>query len=203
MFCRFYRLLITLVEMESRDQKELAGGRGKDTLFRISLQNQVDHISIADSKANMIININTIIISLIIAVLGSGITIGGKTFLAQTMLVVPMTILMIGCLVSAIFAVLAARPKLGNHNNEGSPSSLMYFGRINSLDFKTYYDQMRELLSDRQDIYDNLIMDLYQQGKILKRKYSLVQVAYTIFIGGLTLSVVLFLVLWFIPGFGS
>ncbi len=47
----------------------IASGRGKETLFRSTFRNQINHIAIADNKANMIININSIIISLIIAVL--------------------------------------------------------------------------------------------------------------------------------------
>ncbi len=184
--------------MENDKQKEYAGGRGKETLFRVSLQNQVDHISIADSKANMIININTILISLIIAVLGSGLTIGGSTFLSQKLLVFPLSVLMVTCLISAICAVLAARPKMNSKQKTGTPSSLMYFGTIDQMRFEDYFDRMKELLRSRNDIYENLIMDLYQQGKILKRKYSLVQIAYTIFITGLSLSVIIFFILWLI-----
>ncbi len=44
-------------------EKILSKGRGKDTLFRVTVRNQIDQISIADNKANMIISINTIIIT--------------------------------------------------------------------------------------------------------------------------------------------
>ncbi len=171
-------------------------GRGKETLFRVSLQNQVDHISIADSKANMIININTIIISVVIAVLGSGVTIEGQTFLDQKLLVLPMSLLMITCLFSAIFAVLATRPKIKNSDKQDSTSSLMYFGKISSMDFDQYFEKMQTMLNAPNTIYDNLIKDLYQQGVILKRKYWLVQIAYTIFIIGLSLSVLTFFIVW-------
>ena len=183
-------------EEELKNDSQFAGGRGKETLFRVTLRNQVDHIAIADSKANMIININTIIISLVIAVLGSGLTIGGTTFLEQRMLVIPMTLLMISCLISAIFAVLAARPKMGKHYEEDSPSSLTYFGRISKMNYSTYMSEMKQMLSSRESVYNNLISDIYQQGKILKRKYLLVQYSYTIFILGLSASVIDFLVVW-------
>lgn len=173
-----------------------APGRGKETLFRVTFRNQVNHIAIADNKANMIININTILISLVIAVMGSGLTIGGTPFLTQKMLVIPMTILMIACLISAIFAVLAARPKVSKAGKAPTRSSLLFFGRISTMDLDRYLDEMKGMLGSREDIYENLIIDIFHQGRILQKKYSLIQFSYTFFIVGLSGSVVTFLLLW-------
>lgn len=183
------------MERESKDYN-FSSGRGKDTLFRVTLQNQVDHISIADSKSNMIININTIIISLLIAVLGSGVSFGGINFFEKQTMVIPLVVLMLCCLMSTVCAVFATRPKMGNHNDQKSPSSLMYFGVISSMSFEAYNTKMMELLQTKDSIYSHLTRDVFHQGRILKRKYKLVQYAYTIFITGLSISVILFLILW-------
>lgn len=180
----------------SKDSKNFASGRGKDTLFRVTLQNQVDHIAIADSKSNMIINISTIIISLLIALLGSGLSFGGVNFLEKQTMIIPLIILMLSCLISTIYAVLAIRPKIGSHNDQKSPSSLMYFGVISSMNFDDYCANMMDLLQTKDSIYNHLTRDVFHQGRILKRKYRLVQYAFTIFITGLTISVILFLILW-------
>lgn len=67
--------------MEKTDKtepKKKRKERGRDTLYRITLRNQINLISIADQKANIIIGINAIIISLLIAILGSGFGIVGS-----------------------------------------------------------------------------------------------------------------------------
>ncbi len=179
---------------------QIAAGRGKETLFRVTFRNQINHIAIADNKANMIININSIIISLIIAVLGSGFSVaGGVSFMNQPSLAIPITFLMLTCLLSAIFSILAARPKiLSGKAVVDKKSSLLIFGNIAQHNMEEYIQEMNELLGKRDDIYENMTMEVFNQGKILTRKYLLLRISYTLFMIGLTGGVLsfLFLFLW-------
>ncbi len=171
-------------------------GRGKETLFRVAYRNQITLIQIADNKANIIISINAMIISSIIAVSGYGV-VTDKVGYDKASIVIPITFILLSCLVSAIFAIQAARPKLirgkALEANKEKKSSLLFFGVISEYSQEQYLQQMNALLTSDQDIYDTMTIDLYNQGIILARKYALLSRAYRIFMFGFILSVWVFL----------
>jgi len=171
-------------------------GRGKDTMFRITIRNQADHISIADNKANIIISINTIIISLVVALLGTGVSIRIWPFLEYSQITPPLVILLVSCTISAVFSLLAARPRLRKGNPDFKRNSLLFFGNFSHMSVKEYMEEMNEVLSSNANIYKCLILDLYNYGKILDRKYRLLSISYTAFLAGLVCCVVIFLILF-------
>jgi hypothetical protein len=61
-----------------------------------------------------------------------------------------------------------------------------------------YLDEMDDLLKSREMIYKNMTIDIYNQGKVLKRKYHLLSIAYLIFMYGFVFSVLTFLLLFII-----
>ena len=173
-----------------------APDRSKETLFQVAYQNQVNLIQIADNKANMIISINTMIISSIIAITGYG-AVSDKIEYGKASIIVPITLIVLTCLVSVIFAVQAAKPKLVSTKNSIDPteakSSLMFFGRIARYTQEAYISQIENLLLSEKEIYRNMTMDLFNQGLILKRKYFLLSYAYNVFMIGFIFSVLIFL----------
>lgn len=180
--------------MEESEMKK-KHGKGKETLFRVAYRNQISLIQIADNKANIIISINAMIISSIIAVSGYGV-------LANTMeydkanIIVPIAFILVSCLVSAIFAIQAAKPTLIRPftlDPVKKKSSLLFFGTISDYTQEQYLHEMNTMLSSDQEIYDTMTIDLYNQGLILSRKYSLLTRAYRIFMFGFILSVWVFL----------
>jgi len=60
-------------------------GRGVETMYRSAYRNHINLSSIADNKANMMISINTIIMSLIIAVIGSVFTFTGSELIKHSL----------------------------------------------------------------------------------------------------------------------
>ena len=187
---------------EKEDANHIVGGRGKETLFRVTFRNQINLISIADNKANMIISLNAILISLIIAVFGSGISIQGVPFMDKYILVIPFTILMISCLASAILAIIAAKPHIiKTPDGITNPKlSLLFFGNFYKKTLDEYLEDMTSLLSSRDTIYEHLTIDIYNQGKILNRKYKLLGNSYSIFMFGISLCVIAYLTIWIILG---
>lgn len=175
----------------------MASNRSKETLFQVANQNQVSHIQIADNKANMIISINTMIISSIIAITGYG-AVSDKIEYGKASIIIPIALIILTCLASAILAVLAARPKLVRGNNfedlSVAKSSLLFFGRIARYSQEDYVNKIENLLISENEIYKNLAMDMYNQGLILKRKYFLLGYAYQVFMIGFILSVMVFLI---------
>ncbi len=182
------------IEVEpSADQR---GGRGRETLFRVTIRNQIDQISIADNKANMIISINTIIISLIVALLGA--TGFSSPYFNGAQIYIPFSILLVASTFSAIFSIMAARPRFRNVPPNIKTSSLLYFGNFKHMALTEYIEEMEELISSKKAIYKNLIIDIYNYGKILDKKYRMLSVSYTIFLIGIILTVISYFTMFII-----
>ena len=172
-------------------------GRGIETMYRSTYRNHINLSSIADAKATMMISLNTIIMSVIITVVGSGYAFSDG-LLQRVRFTVPMTILLISSLLAVIFAVISAKPdvtkkKVDLDKIKKKESSVLFFGNFSKLELKSFIKNMRELKADRQLLYDNMSVDIYYLGKVLTKKYLLIRYSYTIFITGLTLSVLSFL----------
>jgi hypothetical protein len=185
----------SMEEKEEKEHKKKKADRGRETLFRATYQNQSNLIQMADNKANIIISINTMIISSIIAITGYG-AVAGKLNTYENQVIIPIVLIILSCLVSVIFAIQAARPKLIKAKPEGGEmqkSSLLFFGVIASYSQQSYLDEVKNLLNSENDLYEHMTIDLYNQGLILKRKYNLLVYAYQVFMFGFIFSVLVFL----------
>jgi hypothetical protein len=183
------------MESEIEDHKRKSG-RERETLFRTTYRNQTNLRQIIDNKANIIISINTVIISSLIAITGYGI-IADQMDLYRFNIIVPMIIIVLSCLSSAILAILAAQPKIIETHlkpNLSEKQSLLFFGVIAEYSQKEYIEKMEELLHSRKDIYEQMLIDLYGQGVILKQKYNLLGYAYQVNMYGFGLGVLAFLI---------
>ena len=168
-----------------KKSKGLAAGRGKETLFRVAARNQIELIAIADNKANIIVGINAILISLIVALLGSGISLDGIPIARNPNIFIPFMILLVFSLVSCILAILAAKPvmirtRLGSQRTR----SILFFDHSRKDTLDEYMHNMRKLLSAKGDIYDQLMIEMYSQAQVLKRKYAFLSIAYILFMIG-------------------
>jgi hypothetical protein len=183
------------MEEKEKEHKNKKAERGRETLFRATYQNQSSLIQMADNKANIIISINTMIISSIIAITGYG-AVAGKINTYDSQVLTPIVLIILSCLISVIFAIQAARPKLIRAKNIGGSmqkSSLLFFGVIASYSQQAYLDEVKKLLDSGSDLYEHMTIDLYNQGLILKRKYNLLVYAYQVFMFGFVFSVLVFL----------
>lgn len=171
------------------EEKITSKGRGKDTLFRVTVRNQIDQISIADNKANMIISINTIIITVVVTIMGSRLAVDGGPFIDLTQVVIPFTILLLACMISAVYAILAARPRIINKGLSDGKGSMLFFGNYKDMNVDEYLAKMEDILNSNTSIYQNLVIDMYNYGQILSKKYKLLWLAYTFFLVGVVLCV--------------
>ncbi len=183
------------MDLTEEKSHKIKNARGKETLFRVAYRGQNSLIQVADNKANIIISINTMILSSIIAITGYGVVAGQiETYDAKAL--VPVVLIIISCLFSMIFAIQAARPKIINANKKGSSkekSSLLFFGVIAGYRQQEYLDDLRTMMDTGNELYEHMSIDLYNQGLILHRKYNLLGYAYQIFMFGFVLSVLVFL----------
>lgn len=176
-------------EKKDKDRKEEKPERSIDTLFRVTLGNHTRLSDIADSKANILLSVNTIIISIALSTL-----IPKLDSPANSHLVFPTFIMMLFSTVSIIFAILSTRPKVNSEHITKSDLqqkriNLLFFGNFAKLNLEEYDAALKEIMTDRDDLYSALIKDLYYLGLVLNRKYKLLRITYNIFMVGIIVSV--------------
>lgn len=168
--------------------------RGVSDMFRTLYRTHLDLSSIADNKSNIMISINGIIISVILASISPGID-------SNPWLLIPTAVLLITCVSSLIFAVLSARPRINNEkvtleDVRENRANILFFGNYHTLDREEYVEGLEELMVDSTRLYDNLSRDIYGIGIVLAKKYKLLRYAYNIFMIGLIISVVSFILVF-------
>jgi len=185
-------------EQEEKEEKKFSAKqaeRGRETLFRVTYNHQSKLVQIADYKANMIISVSTMVISAIVAVIGYGSVSGAITDYGFRF-VVPIALIVSTSLISLVFAIQAARPKLitsKKWEESGQKSSLLFFGVIAGYSQQAYLEKMKNLLAAGDEMYEHMTIDIYYQGLILKRKYNLLVYAYHILMYGFIMSVLIFM----------
>jgi hypothetical protein len=165
--------------------------RGVETLFRSAYRVQMDLTGLADNKANMMISINGIIISIIIAAVAPKLD-------SNPWLLIPATVFLCGNLVSIIFAILAARPRVHAtdiklEDLEHSDGNILFFGDFASLSQDEFTQGMMGLLDDKTVVYETMVHNLYGLGSVLRKKFALLKWAYTAFMITLILGVISFI----------
>ena len=178
-------------------------GRGIDTLYRSNYRNHINFSAIADGKANMMISINTILISVIVTLSGASFSVFEGLHIESLRFTIPIIILLLGSLVSVFFAVMSARPKVTEKkvtkkNVKRKDITLLYFGNFLEVTKEEFTAHLAELKNNQQELYDSMSKDLYNLGLVLKEKYRLLSISYTAFIIGITLSVVGFLLIFLV-----
>lgn len=175
-------------------------GRGIETMYRSVYRTHIDLSAIADSKANMMISINTIMVSIVVAAIGSGFTFTGRNFIEHVRFTIPMCVLVVGGLCSVIFAILSASPNVTSkqvtrRRLERRKASALFFGNFTTLERGEFVKSMGELRKSMEEIYDNMSVDIYDLGVVLRRKYRYLKVSYLSFMFSLILTVLTFLTL--------
>src|SRR6202012_3059595 len=77
---------------------------------------------------------------------------------------------------------------------EDKKVNLLFFGNFYKMKLDDYYIGMQKVMHDKDLLYHTLIMDVYSQGVVLGRKYLQLRIAYNIFMFGLILSVLAFVI---------
>ncbi len=162
-----------------------------ETMFKIASNNNQRLSKLADYKARNMITVNSIILSAVISLLLRHIKV-------QDFLTIPTIIILLVCLLTLIFSILATRPslpqgKFKRADLDNRKVNLLFFGNFYKMELPEYQEGMQRLMDDQEFIYDSLIKDVYSQGIVLGRKYKLLRMAYNIFMFGLILSVLAFI----------
>jgi predicted metal-dependent HD superfamily phosphohydrolase len=173
-------------------QKGLKPDRGIETMFRTTSHNHILLSEMADNKANILITINSIMLSIVVSVLVRKVE-------ENLDLVIPTIILVTVCLTTMVSAILATRPNIstGRFKREdikNKRTNLLFFGNFHGMEIENYEWAMKEMMKDGDYLYGSLIKDIYYLGKVLGRKYRYLRLSYNIFMYGFVLAIISFVI---------
>ena len=184
---------------ELKNEKMRRPERGIETMFRTVPTHHLNLSSIADHKANIMLSSNALIVSIVFGLLISKLD-------TNPHLIVPTFLLLAVCLTAIVFAILSTRPKVtrGTFSRDDirrKNVNLLFFGNFHSVPYEDFEWGMKEMMSDREYLYGSMIRDLYNLGQVLEKKYRYLRICYMVFMYGLILSVLAFLITFLIrPG---
>lgn len=166
--------------------------KGIQTMLRLSSENHMRLSDMADNKANILLSVNAIIISVILSVLVRKIEV-------DKYLTIPTMIFLASSLATVVIAILSTRPKItnGNFTREdvlNRKTNLLFFGNFFKANLDEYKWAMSTMMRDPNYLYSALVDDIYYLGKVLGRKYRLVRIAYSVFMVGMVASALAFII---------
>lgn len=178
--------------VKAKKNKKKDPGRGIDTVFRITSNNNQRLSTQADSKAHILIQVNSIIISVLLSLLLRKIE-------DHTNLEIPAIILLSVNLFTIIFSILATRPQIptgtfSKADLEQKKVNLLFFGNFYRMNLEEYAAGMLQMMDDKDFLYGSLIRDVYNQGIVLGKKYRWLRLSYNVFMYGLIVSVIAFVI---------
>jgi predicted metal-dependent HD superfamily phosphohydrolase len=176
-------------KLEKKLEQEKLPGRGVESMFRLTARNQINLSSIADNKANILISINSIVLTVLVSV-------GAGRISDFPMFTLPAIVFIATCLITITFAILSTRPKISSgkfskediHNQK---VNLLFFGNFYNMGAEEYEWAVKEMIKDSNYLYSSMIRDQYSLGKVIGKKYRLLRIAYTVFLIGIILSSIL------------
>ncbi len=112
---------------------------------------------------------------------------------------VPIGILILTTLGSVVSAIMSAQPEVTSFNIrpnkvKSKKVNILFFGNFTKLPLEDFQAGMHDLMREKDALYSNMITDIYYLGDVLSKKYRLLRISYTIFMIGLILTVLAFIV---------
>ncbi|TWO34605.1 HD domain-containing protein [Seonamhaeicola sediminis] len=174
--------------------------RGIETMFRVTLKNHMHLSNIADTKANILLSVNAIIMSLVLANL-----IPKLDNASNKHLIIPTIIFVLVTVASIILSILATRPnvtrgKFTKDDVVNKKVNLLFFGNFHKMSLNDFEWAMGEMMQDREYLYSSMKKDLYYLGLVLNKKYKILRLTYSVFMIGIIVSVIAFAIAFYTSG---
>ena len=181
-------------EIKRKKDKDERPERGIETMYRVTLKNHIKLSDIADTKANILLSVSAIILSIALSTLFPKLDKADNYYL-----IYPTLFFLFVTVVTMIYSILSTRPKVttGKFTKEDVANkkvNLLFFGNFHKMSLEDFQEGMTELMNDRDYLYKSLMKDLYFLGIVLEKKYRLLRIAYTIFMVGIIISVIAFVI---------
>lgn len=177
-------------KLQGKLEQKKGYSRGVESMFRLTARNQINLSAIADNKSNILITVNTLILTIVLTVLVS-------RFEDYPNLVLPSLVFITTSLVTIILAILSTRPNISSgkfteHDIKQKSVNLLFFGNFYNMDLDEYDWALREMMKDDDYLYSTMIKDQFALGKVLAKKYKLIRLSFNFFMFGLIITVIAF-----------
>ena len=171
---------------KNNKSREPEVSRGVETMFRATYRTHINLSAIADNKANIMLSISAIIISIVVSNLLPQLKMNPR-------LAFPTFLLLAVCLLSLVFAILSTRPKVtsGTVTDEDikdRKANLLFFGNFYNMEMEKFQEGMMEMIQDNDFLYNSMTRDLYFLGKVLAVKYKYLRICYAVFMYGIIIA---------------
>ncbi|MCU4157345.1 HD domain-containing protein [Carboxylicivirga sp. A043] len=166
--------------------------KGIETMFRVTLRNHLSLSQIADTKANTLISVNGIIISIVLSALFPKLD-------NNPYLLIPALVLVSFSVATIIISIISTIPRtthglMTREDVSNKRGNLIFFGNFHQMEQDDFEWGMDELMCDKDYLYKSLTRDLYHLGRVLNKKYTYLRMGYITFVVGLCISVVAFVI---------
>lgn len=158
--------------------------RGTETWYRLTSKNLYSRLQIVDTKANILITANAIIISMVLGTLYSKLE-------ADPHLIFPIGGMVLTNIFSICFAILATIPNAVSSKVREN-IDLMTFDDFHNMSLDEYSHSVMGIMESRTTLYPSIIKDIHSLGVALSKKYKLIRISYLGFLYGIIISVILF-----------
>lgn len=185
----------SMLENSIKKSKKKGFDKNALSILRTTLRNNIELTSIADNKANVLLSLNALMLTFLAPT-----TIPNLDLVQTYRLGIPLIILALTCLTTIYLSVLVLMPskfkgqgiQIGKSKDHMSPFFFGNFHKIDKLDYLSYSEKVLKSASEVQAFISN---DFYHIGYRLAQKMKLVRVAYSIFIAGMSTTIVLSIIL--------
>ncbi|WP_020568253.1 Pycsar system effector family protein [Neolewinella persica] len=164
--------------------------KGIETWFRLASKNIYTRRQIVDTKSNILVTVNSIIMSIVLGSLYSRLDQDPHLIWA----VGPMVLTNIA---SMTFAIFATRPQtqrgtFSAEEVENGSAGLMTFDDFYKMPQEEYEAAISRVMEDREFLYGTIKRDIYRLGVDLSRRYRMIRNSYDVFLIGIIFSVMMF-----------
>lgn len=173
-----------LNKLKGRDE------RGIQTLFRIISKNHYTLLQMVDNKANIILTVNSIIISITMG----GLVMSGVPADEFDIQYLHTIVTLITCLLSMIYAILSIIPNNEHGDANKHLEGLLYAGSFKKLNLPEYESQISELLENGEKLYSAIVKDVYYLGIIIDHKQKKIVRSMKLFMFGMGLSILTYFI---------
>jgi len=181
---------------KEEEAKSISTNKSAQTQFKTALRNHIDLSNIADNKANIMISVNALILTVALPFMIDK-SMDNYVFLLPTI------VMSLVCLVSMIYATLSTRPiKMSGYTSiekiKSNESNLFFFGNYHKMSYEEYKAGVQHVLSVEKALDDSITRDLYFLGRSLGKKFEFLRLCYNVFMYGITTTVLSLLIVYFI-----
>lgn len=181
-------------ERKDEDQSmmnHMAKSVGIETWYRVTTRNLYSRRQMVDSKSNILVTINSIILSVIL----------GSFYMQleeSPHLIYAVAPMLITNVISIVLAVFATRPVIRKglftkEQVQNKSARLISFDDFYNVSEQDYEWAINEMMKDNDFLYGTMQRDIYNLGVGLSKRYRRILMAYNIFLIGLVVSIFMFM----------